>query len=185
FAGIAAPLLLEAGLSATVFIVTDRAGLTNEWSAAADEGLPVLPLMAWDEIESLARAGIDIGAHTRSHLRLARVSDVKVLTDEIVGSGAEIESRIGVRPQSFAYPYGQLSDQAASIVRDNYERGCTTEMRALATGDDAARLPRLDAYYLRQPRILESWGTPRFARYIRARALGRRVRRAITVLAGA
>ncbi|MEO7103062.1 MAG: polysaccharide deacetylase family protein, partial [Gemmatimonadaceae bacterium] len=42
FAGIAAPLLLEAGLSATVFIVTDRAGLTNEWSAAADEGLPVL-----------------------------------------------------------------------------------------------------------------------------------------------
>ena len=184
FAEIAAPILFDAALPATIFVVTDRAGMTNAWHAGADDGVPVLPLLRWDEIAAVAEAGIEIGAHTRSHPDLTRLSSTDQLTDEIVGSGAEIERRTGRRPKSFAYPYGQNSSDVTNIVRNAYEYGCTTEMRDLTSRDDRALMPRVDAWYFRRPGLLESWGTRRFTGYMRARALGRRVRRTLAGLGG-
>lgn len=176
FGVVAAPLLVAAGLPATVFVVTERVGMTNAWPRGSDDGVPQLSLLDWDELGSLAAAGVSIGAHSRSHPRLACLERDAELQDEIAGSGAEIERRIGARPRAFAYPYGSVSAGVARVVRASYDLACTTTMRAVAPHDDAMLLPRLDAYYFRRPGLLESWGTPRFTRYVQARALGRRVR---------
>lgn len=186
FADVAAPLLMAAGLPATLFVVTENAGRTNAWRRGGDIGVPRLPLLGWDALGAMAWGGIEIGAHSRSHPHLTRLAaddDLRdELRDEVLGAGDEIATRLGVRPRSFAYPYGSVSEQVARIAAEGYAVACTTELAPVGRGDDPLQLPRLDAYYFRRPGVLESWGTPRFTGYLRARALARRARRTITTL---
>jgi peptidoglycan/xylan/chitin deacetylase (PgdA/CDA1 family) len=176
FATHAAPLLLDAGLPATIFVVSRSVGGTNAWNGKADPGVPVLPLLGWDAIGRLADGGVDIGAHTRTHPSLQGRSPDE-LTAEIEGSAEDIARHCGRRPATFAYPYGIAPPSAATIVRRQFACGVTTRMSRLRPGDDAALLPRLDAYYLRQPSGLDGWGTARFRGYVRLRAAARSIRR--------
>lgn len=184
FATVAAPLLTDARLPATIFVVSGAVGTTNEWVAGPDAGVPLLPLLSWAEIEGLLEAGFDIGSHTKSHPHLARLDSDQRCQDEIVGARIDIERRIGVRPRTFAYPYGNVSPRAVEMSCEAYDFACTTEMRQLHSDAHRGLLPRIDAYYFRREGQLEQWGTPGFARYVHTRALGRRVRRAMASLRG-
>lgn len=175
----ALPLLLELGLPATVFVVTDHVGKTNAWGGRVASGIPTLPLMDWDTLATWEGRGIDVGAHTRRHVDLTTVSGA-TLEDEIVGSAEHIAGTLGRRPEAFAYPYGRVSSEAARIARASYRAAVTTELGALRQHDDSARFPRLDMYYLRQPGLLEQWGAPAFRRRLWLRAQGRRVRQLIS-----
>jgi peptidoglycan/xylan/chitin deacetylase (PgdA/CDA1 family) len=175
FADVAAPLLREHGLPATLFVATDHVGATNEWGGVAQAGIPTLPLLDWDALAVVAQDSVEIGAHSRRHPHLATVA-AEALPDEIVGSANAIEQRVGRRPRTFAYPYGSVSDEAARIVRAAFDVGCTTVLSAVRDGTDPARLPRLDMFYLRDAGRLESWGSPSFRRRLWIRAQARRVR---------
>lgn len=72
------------------------------------------------------RAGMTIGAHSRTHPFLTdrRVS----LHDEVDGSRDDIERNLGVQPDLFAYPYGAWDAHVADAVRAAGFRGA----RALA-----------------------------------------------------
>ncbi|HEX9563825.1 MAG TPA: polysaccharide deacetylase family protein [Gemmatimonadaceae bacterium] len=179
FATTALPLLREHALPATVFIVSDRVGMTNEWDGTAARGIPSLELMTWAQINVAAAAGVEIGAHTRHHPDLTKVPDGE-LEDEIAGCADRIRAETGVRPGSFAYPYGAVNDRVARAARARFERSCTTDFRPLEADDDRALWPRLDGWYFREPGQLEQWGTPSFRRRVWLRAQGRRVRRLIT-----
>jgi peptidoglycan/xylan/chitin deacetylase (PgdA/CDA1 family) len=177
FGAVAAPLLLDHALPATVFVVTDHVGRTNAWGGVADPAVPTLPLLDWSALARLAERGIAIGAHTRTHPRLTRL-DPAARREEIASSVGRIERELGERPAGLAYPYGDVDDDAAAAAAAHCDWACTTELRALAPGD-AARphlLPRLDIHYLRSPGRLESWGTPRLRRYLWLRGRARRVR---------
>jgi peptidoglycan/xylan/chitin deacetylase (PgdA/CDA1 family) len=175
FAVHAAPLLEEHGLPATVFVVSGQAGRTNAWGGQDHPGIPTLPLLSWDALGRLAERGVEVGAHTRRHASLDTL-DTDALADEIDGSALEIESRVGRRPRTVAYPYGVAPIAAVEQVRKRFALGVTTELRALDDGDDAARIPRLDAFYLRHPEGLSGWGTARFRAYLRLRAAVRSAR---------
>lgn len=183
FAALAAPRLLEHGLPATVFVPTDHVGGTNSWGGPMSAGVPELPLMSWTELGQLAEAGIEIGAHTRSHPDLTRLAPSQV-ADECAGSADRIAAELGTRPGSFAYPYGLVNETVAQVARAGFARSCTTEFRPLAAVEDPARLPRLDAFYLRGPGQVEAWGTPRFRRRLWLRARGRQVRGLLRAGAG-
>ncbi|MBA2260858.1 MAG: polysaccharide deacetylase family protein [Acidobacteria bacterium] len=176
FGDIAAPRLLARGLPVTVFVVAERVGTTNAWDGRVDPRIPQLPLLDWDALGRLASQGVELGSHTRSHRDLTRVNR-RVLQDEVGGSAEVIAAKTGVRPTSFAYPYGSVDTRACEIVAQTYRCGCTTEFQTLQGTINAARLPRLDAYYFQQPGILEAWGTPAFERFVRRRHWLRRVRR--------
>lgn len=175
FETLAAPVLLDYMFPATLFVVTSRVGQNNAWSGRRDTNVPHLSLLDWNELVRLASRGISLGAHGRTHCALDSVSASQA-EDEIAGSAEDLELRTGTRPASFAYPYGLVTRHAAACVGRSYAWGCTTELRILGEREDAALLPRVDAYYLRSPGQLEAWGTSRFARRIRARALARGVR---------
>ena len=179
FASLATPLLLDHGLPVMLFVVTARVGSTNEWGGRAAPDVPTLPLLDWDALGRLAGRGVTLGAHGRHHRRLAAATDTEVV-DEACGSAADLEARTGTRPTAFAYPYGSVSAAAAKCVRANFRWGCTTELRPLGAAERPELLPRIDAYYLRAPGRLESWGTARFSRYLRLRSLARRVRRVVS-----
>lgn len=176
FAEHALPVLRELGLPATVFVVTRQAGADNRWPSGGDPGIPVLPLMSWTTLEQLASNGIEIGGHTRTHRRSATLSPAQ-LEDEIVGGAEDIRAKLGVFPATFAYPYGSLSSTARACVARTFRVGVTTEMRALSARDDAALLPRLDAYYFRRSAGLEGFGSVSFRAYVRLRHTIRVARR--------
>ena len=63
-----------------------------------------------DELRALAtRPHVTIGAHTRTHPRLGAV-DPERQRIEIEGSRDDVEALTGVRPRTFAYPFGVPGD---------------------------------------------------------------------------
>ena len=76
------------------------------WSTAIERELCDQLIMTWDEIRALARLGMDIGSHTRSHRVLQTVPDDE-LADELAGSRTLIEQQIEQPVRAIAYPVGR------------------------------------------------------------------------------
>lgn len=171
----AAPELEQRGLPATVFVVTDHVGAKNSWGGRSSPDIPELPLMDWEQVARLSERGFEVGAHTRSHPHLTSVPAAQ-LDHEVGGSADEVQSRIGRRPRTFAYPYGAVDARSAGVARRHFEASCTTDLRALQTSDDRALLPRLDMFYFRSAGVLEQWDTVTFSLRLWMRARGRQLR---------
>lgn len=182
FASVAWPILRDHDLPATVFVVTDHVGGSNDWDGRTEPGIPRLPVLDWDALARLTEEGATVGSHTRTHPRLAGAAPERV-RDEIEGSADVMERRLGARPTGFAYPYGSVDGPAVGAARREYEWACTTELSGVGPDVEPHRLPRLDAFYFRDSGQLEDWGSPRFrARLAMRRALRRarsRVRQAV------
>jgi len=73
-------------------------------------------LMTWDDVRTMAQAGMDIGSHTRSH-RILQTLDDDMLRDELEGSRRDLEERTDRRIQSIAYPVGYSVLTEPRIVR--------------------------------------------------------------------
>lgn len=183
FGEIAAPLLEEHGLPATVFVVTGHVGGNNAWGGKADPRVPTLPLLDWPALNRLAEQGITLGGHTRTHPHLTALADA-ALEEELGGAAEVMRRETGRRPAEFAYPYGDLNPAVAVAVGRHFGLGVTTELRVLGDGEDPLQLPRLDMYYLRGPGALEGYGSARFMGTLWMRAQARRVRAALGTLGG-
>lgn len=177
FATEAWPALRAAGLTATLFVVTDYVGRANDWGTRGHR-IPRLDLLSWEALGRLAAEGVLIEAHSRTHPDLRAVDPAR-LADEMEGSAERLARELGQRPEGFAYPYGAHDERVVNQARGAWRWACTTELGALRGGDDPHRLPRLDAYYLRTPDGWADWDTPAFRRRLRLRALARRARAAI------
>jgi peptidoglycan/xylan/chitin deacetylase (PgdA/CDA1 family) len=175
FATEAAPLLLQHGLAVTLFVVTGHLGGDNRWAGRGAPGIPVLPLLDWEALGRLRESGVTLGAHTRTHPRLTRV-DVPTLEAELGLAAEEMERRLGERPATVAYPYGAVDERIAGAAARWYRWGCTTELRPLDSREEPLRLPRLDAWYLRDPARLAAWGSRGFRAWIWCRRQARGLR---------
>jgi peptidoglycan/xylan/chitin deacetylase (PgdA/CDA1 family) len=134
----ALPELLRHGFTASMFIISDRLGGTNEW----DEG-PRWPLMSAGQVGELAAAGMEIGSHGATHVRLAGV-DPGRLEAEVSGSRASLAELVGAPIAGFAYPYGSMDAAARRAVRDaGYDYACAVETPRTELGWMA--LPRIYA----------------------------------------
>ncbi|KRE83650.1 polysaccharide deacetylase [Rhodanobacter sp. Soil772] len=137
----ALPILQRHGFSATCYVVSGSIGRYNQWDA---ERLGVRkPLMSVEQLRHWHRGGMEIGAHSRSHPRLTQCDDAQ-LRDEIHGSKATLEDRLGVPVTQFCYPYGDVDERVASMVREAGFAAATTTRRGRAfTGMDLWQLPRV------------------------------------------
>ena len=173
---VAAPILRRHRLPATIFVVAGHAGGTNAWGGRSQAGIPALPVMGWDQLRALAASGLDIGAHTVTHPDLTRLSNAHI-EREVRGSLEWLEAQIGIRPRSFAYPYGAISPTARAVARRCFDVACTTELGLLEPTASADALPRVDMYYFSSPTALDDFGTPAFARRLKMYDYARRLRR--------
>jgi peptidoglycan/xylan/chitin deacetylase (PgdA/CDA1 family) len=177
-ARIAAPLLAERGLRATVFCVAGHVGRTNEWPSALPGG-PRIELARADELAHLAGQGWEIGCHGMTHAPL-RSDDPGFLTHEIVDALTALEELVGADVTSFAYPYGARPTLAAvRVVAASYEAACSTTLGVVDRGSDVYSLPRVDAHYVRRPRLLRAALAGSLGPYLRVRRLGAGTRRAV------
>ena len=177
FADSALPVLEEHGFPSTLFVVTRKAGLSNDWEQpSVSLRVPSLPLLDWDGVRAVAARGVEIGAHTRTHPDLTGVSAAQ-LADEVAGSAEDIARETGRSPSSFAFPYGGLDTAAAEKVAETFAISCTTDFRLIGQDLSGRLLPRIDAFYFRGNRMLSAFGTGRFRGFVAARRFGRAVRR--------
>jgi peptidoglycan/xylan/chitin deacetylase (PgdA/CDA1 family) len=135
-------------------------------------------MLSWSQLENAARSGMEIGAHTRSHPDLTRVS-AQTAEDEIRASRTEIEDRLGREVVSFAYPYGLFDVRSCDLVRRHFRVACTTVL-GRATREPLHLLPRVDVYYLRSDAAFERAITGQLDTYLALRRLGRTVRSALS-----
>lgn len=141
---VAAPILAQLALPATVFAVPKYVGKTNGWDA--DNGKPLAELMDWSGLRRLAGAGWEIGNHTWSHRHLGLLADTDAET-EIREGKEQLEAELGVKIVSFCYPYGHLNTRTPGIVQScGLRSACTTRSGLARSGYDPFLQPRVKVY---------------------------------------
>jgi peptidoglycan/xylan/chitin deacetylase (PgdA/CDA1 family) len=101
------------------------------------------------EVRAMAKAGIEIGAHTYSHPDLARLTDPARLRREIVTARQELCAVLGREIRYFSFPFGRhanLSMPAFEIAAESgYECVCSAYGGYNFPGDDSFHLQRIAA----------------------------------------
>ena len=132
---LARPVLERLGLPATVFVPTAFIGHgtalrwpgVDHWLAGphAHELAP----MSWAQLSTLAGAGWELGAHTRTHPRLPGLDAAAVLR-ELRGARHDLEERLGGVCRSISYPYGDVDRRVVRLARESgYEAGAGLSVR--------------------------------------------------------
>jgi peptidoglycan/xylan/chitin deacetylase (PgdA/CDA1 family) len=147
----ALPVLEKLSLPATFFVVSDWIGtdVVPWWDR--ERGVRH-PWMRWGEVRSLHRKGFEIGAHTRTHVDLGKVSP-DLAREEILGARLDLERQIGARVESFAYPYGgrnHLTDANRELVK-------AAGFRCCCSGFGGINLTGADPFSLRRVPVSSTW----------------------------
>jgi peptidoglycan/xylan/chitin deacetylase (PgdA/CDA1 family) len=141
---LALPILQRHGITATMFLVSDRVAGHNDWMTS--RGFPERALMSRDQMLEMGAAGVTLGSHTRHHARL-READAATLKDEIAGSKAELEDLLGREIGYFAYPYGQYNEAGRDMVEQaGYRAACTTRSGFNNPSVDRFQLRRIEVF---------------------------------------
>jgi len=111
------PVLQRFGFQSVVFVISGQVGGSTLWDG--------LPLMTIEQIRYWATHGVEVGAHTRTHPDLITASDHEAL-DEIAGSIEDLV-KAGLRPLSFAYPYGCFDERVKRSVQGVFPLAFTCE----------------------------------------------------------
>ena len=97
--------------------------------------------MNWDMLREISRAGVTVGSHTRTHVRLTLETWKKVV-DETRGSRQEAERALGVPVEHFAYPGGAFNAGVVSAVAEAGYRCAYTSCRHRDARHPALTIPR-------------------------------------------
>ncbi len=97
------PILQRHHLIATNYVVSEY--VTNSYPA----------YMTTDMVKAIDKAGMNVAAHTKTHVDLTRQSLAEAL-NQIKGSKTTLEAMIGKPVLDFAYPYGAFNAAVAGLV---------------------------------------------------------------------
>jgi peptidoglycan/xylan/chitin deacetylase (PgdA/CDA1 family) len=120
---------------ATVFAVSG-------WLGATHPDVPAARIVTADELRSLARSGVEIGAHTHTHPDLTRLG-YEGARAELAESKRRLEEILDRAVEVASYPYGRADAETLRACRD---AGFTAACRISGEGswDDLHNLPRQD-----------------------------------------
>lgn len=102
-----------------------------------------------EELRSISAAGVEIGAHTRSHADLSRLKNPQKLHDEVVVAGEELRQAIGRPVPYFAFPFGLSGNLNRTVFKLAHEFGydgvCSAYGGYNFPGDDPFHIQRICA----------------------------------------
>ena len=138
----ALPILQERRIPAVAFAVSGCIDGTNEWDKAI--GATQLELLDTEGLKTLAKRGIVIGSHTRTHPILNRLSSEEMV-EEIQGSITDLEAAGLDRPSLFAYPHGEHDQKVHRVIEDaGFQAAFTIEPDIVLPGHDPYQVPRIE-----------------------------------------
>jgi peptidoglycan/xylan/chitin deacetylase (PgdA/CDA1 family) len=136
------PILAEQGFPATVFVTVNTVGDQNRWMMP--DGYPSRRMLSWAQIQELHAAGIQIGSHTLTHPRLSTLGR-DAARHEVVAAKKALEDRLGEPVDTFAYPYGDLSDETREVVgQAGHSIACSIRPGFNRPDDDPLLLRRIE-----------------------------------------
>ncbi len=173
----AIPLLLDRQIPCTYFVSLEH--VSHQIPFAHDVKLGKrFPINTIMELRRMADAGIEIGAHTRTHPDLGSLNSREALYDEIARSGAELQQLLGRDVRYFAFPFGLKPNIPREGYRIAREFGYRAVMSAYGgynfPGDDPFHIQRvhgdpemprfknaihLDPRKMRIPRLEREWSS--------------------------
>jgi peptidoglycan/xylan/chitin deacetylase (PgdA/CDA1 family) len=120
----ALPHLERLGVPAVVYVATHVADGSTTFSWYQRQP----PVLGWDELTDLARHPlVTIGAHTRSHPSLPRLTEAEA-REEIAGSRRDAESHLPEAVVHFCYPAGHAGDREQELAREaGFRSGVTCD----------------------------------------------------------
>jgi peptidoglycan/xylan/chitin deacetylase (PgdA/CDA1 family) len=121
------PLLQKYGFTGTFYVVSGYIDHQN--------------FMTTEQLKAMMAAGMVIGGHSHTHPALAGIGSGR-LKDEVTGSKAWLEDRLGTVIDTFAYPYGSYSSATVAAVKAaGYRTARTVDDGTRAALDNIATLP--------------------------------------------
>ncbi len=105
FIEIAWPIFKENNFPVTLFVSTATIVKNNK------------NYLSWDEIRTLKKEGVTIGAHSHKHDHLTNYSLLD-LQKEIETSNKIFLKELGEIPNLFAYPYGEADEKLFELLKD-------------------------------------------------------------------
>jgi peptidoglycan/xylan/chitin deacetylase (PgdA/CDA1 family) len=137
----ALPILLRYGMTATLYVASGYVGGVSRWLDHIGAGS--LRVLSWSQLAEIQQSGIEIGAHSVSHPALDTLP-VATAREEIVASKSNLEDRLGVAIDSFAYPYGYYSLLVRNMaVAAGYRSACAVRYGISPADEDPFALSRL------------------------------------------
>jgi peptidoglycan/xylan/chitin deacetylase (PgdA/CDA1 family) len=126
--------------------VHERIALGAQMAGLAGVPMPVDLMMTSDQVRTMHRAGMQIGAHTVSHPILARLDDERA-RQEIQHSKQFLEQLLNAPVRLFAYPNGRPGEdylpRSVEVVREiGFDAAVSTERGASRYGDDLLQIRR-------------------------------------------
>ncbi|MBV9213383.1 MAG: polysaccharide deacetylase family protein [Actinobacteria bacterium] len=123
------PVLRRLGMTATFYVITGR---THEQG-----------FLSSDQIRQLEAAGMDVGAHTRTHADLPVLPAAR-RRSEIDGSASDLRQILGHPVYWFAYPYGAFDPAVvAAVRRAGFLLAVTTKAGTTASTSAPLEIPRI------------------------------------------
>jgi glycosyltransferase involved in cell wall biosynthesis len=140
---IAFPVLRRHRFEATIYLVSERLGKSNDWNdggAAKDR-----PILSRDAIRSMLEDRMEFGSHTLTHCSLPDAAE-DAARREVEGSRRDLELALGRPVSTFAYPYGRLDERVAGLVERAGYLGAFASHNPVAAslGDDPLQIPRIE-----------------------------------------
>ena len=83
------------------------------------------PVLGWEQLRELARQGLTLGAHTRTHPLMNRLPVMEAV-EEALGSLEDLRANIGNTPPVLAFPGGEFSEAIVKRLRGSFELAFTT-----------------------------------------------------------
>lgn len=104
-------------------------------------------MLSWPELTEMVSSGlVDVGSHTRHHVRLVSGLPPALMRTEIVDSRHLLESRLGRPVEVFCYPNGDFTGEAASVVGETYTAAVTTAGGINDSGTPLTELRRIGVH---------------------------------------
>lgn len=100
------PIMKEFGFTGTNYLVGNRLGSQG--------------FMTIDQLKELSAAGWEVGSHSMTHVDLTQTGELEW---ELAQSRANLENKLGVKVETFAYPFGSFSAEVINEVSKIYVAG--------------------------------------------------------------
>jgi peptidoglycan/xylan/chitin deacetylase (PgdA/CDA1 family) len=126
---VAWPRLKARGWTMTLFVATDP----------VDRGTH--GYLTWEQIRKMRDEGMEVGAHSKSHAHLAKLSP-EAAAAEIAASNARFAAELGGVPKLFAYPYGEANATTQGLAAKSYDAAFGQHSGVLTAVDHRFFLPR-------------------------------------------
>ena len=137
----AVPYMNQLGIKGTFYLVGGSIGVDSD-------------TISWAQARELVAAGHEVGDHTLHHLHLSTLSDAQ-LTTEMANSKSLLESQLGVKIRTMAFPYGDYNQTVIKKAAKYYE---TTGIVAWEGYPPYNTFPA--SHYVMLRREVKSWTTP-------------------------